>query len=264
MVEQTDKCVDGRTDGWMDGTKRGGTAWQVFPDVDVRRRQRQCGAAAVWGSACGAGSSSLRAHAQARTDAGPCVDAPCSCLPWQESTKGNPYPGQFTPRAIRTPHARSVLQVFVKHPFVTTYLVKGADLMLPGAEVAAGLPHFNAGDLVAVCARGNPAPLAVGRAGMGSADAQARAASGAKGKLVEVLQVYGDCLCECLITCGCGGVDALHVFGGSKCRTRCRYTTAVSVSVWACAVAVGWMLCALRCYMAVFLRRAAFDASKYS
>ena len=39
-------------------------------------------------------------------------------------------------------------------------------------------------------------PVAVGTAGMSSVDACAKAAQGLKGKLVEVLQVYRDCLCE--------------------------------------------------------------------
>jgi len=85
-------------------------------------------------------------------------------------------------------------QVFVKHPFVTQYLVNGADLMLPGVDVSQGLPAFQKGDLLAVCVKGNPAPLAVGTAGMSSADAVTKAAAGLKGKLVEVLQVVGDFL----------------------------------------------------------------------
>jgi translation initiation factor 2D len=108
------------------------------------------------------------------------------------SGKGDLYPTIFA--LWRWP---SMLPcVFVKHPFVTRYLVKGADLMLPGVDVTSGLPSFSKGDLLAVCVRGNPAPLAVGTAGMSSAEATAKAAQGLKGKLVEVLQAYGDCLCE--------------------------------------------------------------------
>ena len=86
----------------------------------------------------------------------------------------------------------------VKHPFVTTYLVNGADLMLPGVDIAFEFPTFQKGDLLAICVKGNEAPVAVGVAGMSSSDAVAKAAQGLKGKLVEVLQVYGDCLCEWL------------------------------------------------------------------
>ena len=48
-------------------------------------------------------------------------------------------------------------------------------------------------------------PVAVGTAGMSSADACAKAAQGLKGKLVEVLQVYRDCLCEYIVCCCWGG-----------------------------------------------------------
>ena len=39
-------------------------------------------------------------------------------------------------------------------------------------------------------------PLAVGTAGMSSMDAVSKAGQGLKGKMVEMVQVYGDCLCE--------------------------------------------------------------------
>lgn len=48
-----------------------------------------------------------------------------------------------------------------------------------------GLPSFKKGDLLAVCVHGNPAPLALGWAGMSSTDAVQRKG----GKLVEVVQV---------------------------------------------------------------------------
>ncbi len=40
--------------------------------------------------------------------------------------------------------------------------MRGADLMLPGVDVDGGLPDFQKGDLLAVCVRGNPLPVAVG------------------------------------------------------------------------------------------------------
>jgi predicted RNA-binding protein (TIGR00451 family) len=75
------------------------------------------------------------------------------------------------------------------------YLVNGADLMLPGVDTSS-LPEFSKGDLVAISVHDNPLPLAVGTAGMSSSDARSKAAQGVKGKLVAVLQGYGDCLCK--------------------------------------------------------------------
>eukprot|EP00198_Chlamydomonas_reinhardtii_P001918 XP_001691254.1 predicted protein [Chlamydomonas reinhardtii] len=91
-------------------------------------------------------------------------------------------------------------RVYVKHPAVSRYLVGGADLMLPGVAMPAeGLPAFQVGQwLLAVCSPGNPAPVAVGAAVMDSSDAAARirgqVPGGCRGKLVEVMQHYGDCL----------------------------------------------------------------------
>ncbi|GAX73699.1 hypothetical protein CEUSTIGMA_g1151.t1 [Chlamydomonas eustigma] len=105
------------------------------------------------------------------------------------SGKGDLYPTIFG--LWRYP--ATLPQVKVKHPFVTQYLVNGADLMLPGVDISC-LPEFSKGDLVSICVHGNPLPLAVGTAGMSSADARSKAVPGVKGKLVAVLQGYGDCL----------------------------------------------------------------------
>ncbi|GIM15473.1 hypothetical protein Vretimale_18249 [Volvox reticuliferus] len=88
-------------------------------------------------------------------------------------------------------------QVYVKHPAVSRYIVGGADLMLPGVLLpSGGLPYFEKEQLVAVCSPGNVAPVAVGTATMAATDAAARirgsGAAGPKGKLVELLQYYGD------------------------------------------------------------------------
>lgn len=82
--------------------------------------------------------------------------------------------------------------VFTPSP-VSRNLINGADLMLPGMRVTlhpAG--DFAEGDLVAVCAIGNPAPFAVGTAAYSTRDVARRLATGAglSGKGVEV-----SCLC---------------------------------------------------------------------
>ncbi|GLC72504.1 hypothetical protein PLESTF_001258200 [Pleodorina starrii] len=90
-------------------------------------------------------------------------------------------------------------QVYVKHPAVSRYIVGGADLMLPGVLLpSGGLAPFERDQLVAVCSPGNAAPVAVGSATMAATDAVARirgcGAAGPKGKLVELVQHYGDYL----------------------------------------------------------------------
>ncbi|KAG2496973.1 hypothetical protein HYH03_004979 [Edaphochlamys debaryana] len=108
--------------------------------------------------------------------------------------------GDYTPTIFALWRVPTLLpQVFVKHPAVSRYLVGGADLMLPGVAVPpGGLPPFPKDGLVAVCSPGNPMPLALGTAALSSTDAVARLAAagrgGGKGKLVEVLQFYGDYL----------------------------------------------------------------------
>ncbi|KAJ9522745.1 hypothetical protein QJQ45_019848 [Haematococcus lacustris] len=82
-------------------------------------------------------------------------------------------------------------QLHVKHSAVSQFLVGGADLMLPGVLIPpSGLPAFEREQLVSVSVPGNPCPLAVGQAVMSSQDALSRKA----GKLVEVVQAYGDVL----------------------------------------------------------------------
>jgi translation initiation factor 2D len=67
--------------------------------------------------------------------------------------------------------------------------------MLPGVDLPS-LPDFSHGQLLSVVVPGNPAPIAVGVAVMSSITAQGQAQG--KGKLVEVLQHYGDCLWQSL------------------------------------------------------------------
>jgi translation initiation factor 2D len=76
----------------------------------------------------------------------------------------------------------------------------GADVMLPGVDNSC-LPNFQKGDLLAVCVPGNPAPIAIGAAAMHSMAAAQQAAGQGKGKLVEVIQHYGDTLWQSMGKC---------------------------------------------------------------
>ncbi|KAF8056147.1 Eif2d [Scenedesmus sp. PABB004] len=84
--------------------------------------------------------------------------------------------------------------VLLRHHAVSRFILQGADVMLPGVEPES-LPAFAAGDLLAVAVPGNPCAIAVGVAAMAS-DAAAAAAAGAapRGRLVELVQFYGDAL----------------------------------------------------------------------
>jgi translation initiation factor 2D len=80
----------------------------------------------------------------------------------------------------------------VRHPAVTRYLCNGSDLMLPGvADAAAEGRAFREGELFAVAVPGNPKPVALGVTSLNSA---AVAVSGDKGKLLEVINCWGDAL----------------------------------------------------------------------
>lgn len=87
--------------------------------------------------------------------------------------------------------------VHVKHPYVSRYLVNGADLMIPGVSIDhPTFPRFAKDQLVAICVPGNPCPLAVGRTMMSSEELLARQGSGGvggvKGRLVSIVHCYGD------------------------------------------------------------------------
>lgn len=80
----------------------------------------------------------------------------------------------------------------LKHHAATKYLLGGADLMLPGVFVPPeGLPPFVRGQLFSVTVRGNPCPLAVGRTLLSTTDIS-RMGPNPRGKLLEVLHVFGD------------------------------------------------------------------------
>ena len=102
--------------------------------------------------------------------------------------------GDFIPTVFGLWQAPQLLpQLTLKHPAVSQYIVGGADLMLPGVDIPpSGLPLFSKGSLVSISVPGNSAPIAVGYALMNSSDVTLT--SHGKGKVVEVIQAYGDCL----------------------------------------------------------------------
>lgn len=90
-----------------------------------------------------------------------------------------------------------LLPVVIVHSPVSSYILNGADLMLPGvivqpdASLPSGstLPDFAAGALVAIRAAGNAMPFAVGITVMSSAAARG---GGMRGRGVEVLHAFRD------------------------------------------------------------------------
>jgi translation initiation factor 2D len=108
----------------------------------------------------------------------------------------------YVPTAMALWAAPGLLsRIPLKHPAVSQFIVgaahgrhgHGADVMLPGVDTEA-LPPFGKGALVAVVVPGNPAPIAVGLATLSAEDACTAGRGAGKGKLVEVLQAYGDYL----------------------------------------------------------------------
>mmetsp|Transcript_13225 Transcript_13225/g.56341 ORF Transcript_13225/g.56341 Transcript_13225/m.56341 type:complete len:335 (+) Transcript_13225:105-1109(+) len=76
--------------------------------------------------------------------------------------------------------------VVLRHCAVTRFLVRGADLMLPGVGAIPSEP-FEVGKRFAVTVPGNPKPLAIGETCVGSADVDARGlAAGQKKRFGEV------------------------------------------------------------------------------
>ena len=78
--------------------------------------------------------------------------------------------------------------VVLRHCDVTRYLVRGADLMLPGVGRIPGAQPFGVGKRFAVTVPGNPAPLAIGETCVGSDEA----ASGSAGKFLLIRSCYRD------------------------------------------------------------------------
>ena len=92
----------------------------------------------------------------------------------------------------RIPHLLRPLDV---HAPVSKFAVQGADIMWPGVIVPPGaedgVGRFQEGEKRAVRARGNPVPFAVGWLAQDSASVLA---AGGKGKIVNVVHVFGDAL----------------------------------------------------------------------
>ena len=82
--------------------------------------------------------------------------------------------------------------VVLRHCAVTRYLVRGADLMLPGVgRVPSTAVPFGVGKLFAVTVPGNPTPLAVGETCVGSAEFGEK---GSSGKFLRIRSCYRDAL----------------------------------------------------------------------
>ena len=82
--------------------------------------------------------------------------------------------------------------VVLRHCAVTRYLVRGADLMLPGVgRVPSTAVPFGVGKLFAVTVPGNPTPLAVGETCVGSAEFGEKESSG---KFLLIRSCYRDAL----------------------------------------------------------------------
>eukprot|EP00920_Eleutheroschizon_duboscqi_P042762 GHVT01101973.1.p1 GENE.GHVT01101973.1~~GHVT01101973.1.p1 ORF type:complete len:613 (+),score=96.10 GHVT01101973.1:1196-3034(+) len=87
----------------------------------------------------------------------------------------------------------TIVRSFVTHAPVSSFILKGADLMLPGVIVPKGgfQPPFNRGDKFAVRVVNNRFPLAIGSTPVSSSDI---ARMGMRGRGVDVVHYFGDYL----------------------------------------------------------------------
>lgn len=85
----------------------------------------------------------------------------------------------------------ALLPSLVVHAPVSEFVLRGADVMLPGVVFASQdeLASLRKGELRAVVARGNPMPFAVGELLVDGADVER---SGKKGRALRLLHVVGD------------------------------------------------------------------------
>lgn len=82
-----------------------------------------------------------------------------------------------------------LLRTFVIHSPVSEYVLRGADLMLPGLVSGQDFSGLQKGDKVAVCVSGNPCPFAVGICETSETDIST---GGMRGKAVSIMHTFGD------------------------------------------------------------------------
>jgi translation initiation factor 2D len=72
---------------------------------------------------------------------------------------------------------------------VSEYLMRGADLMLPGCKTNQDFSGLVKGEKVSICVDGNPSPFAVG---ISETNQDSLSLHGMKGKGVSIAHIYGD------------------------------------------------------------------------
>lgn len=99
--------------------------------------------------------------------------------------------GELCPSVYALWRAPATLPALVVHAPVSEFVLRGADVMLPGVVFAAPeeLASLRKGELRAVVARGNPMPFAVGELLVDAADVER---SGKKGRALRLLHYVGD------------------------------------------------------------------------
>ena len=98
----------------------------------------------------------------------------------------------FVPTVYTLWRYPSIVRTFVVHSPVSEYVLRGADLMLPGVvrgTVAAELSDLKKGEVVCIRVNRNPVPFAVGTA---ETSWEHIVSQGMKGRGVSVLHIFGD------------------------------------------------------------------------
>ncbi|TYZ61322.1 hypothetical protein PybrP1_010362 [[Pythium] brassicae (nom. inval.)] len=99
--------------------------------------------------------------------------------------------GELCPTVYALWRAAAVLPALVVHAPVSEFVLRGADVMLPGVVFSSmeELAALRKGELRAVVARGNPMPFAVGELLVDDADVER---NGKKGRALRLLHYVGD------------------------------------------------------------------------
>jgi predicted RNA-binding protein (TIGR00451 family) len=83
------------------------------------------------------------------------------------------------------------VRCFLIHSQVSSFILNGANLMLPGVATLNGLEDISVGEVVCIRVIDNPLPFAVGRS---ACSWEGIMTNNRKGKAVDVFHVFGDCL----------------------------------------------------------------------
>ena len=87
----------------------------------------------------------------------------------------------------------NAVRCFLIHSQVSSFVLNGANLMLPGVATLSGLEDIQVGEVMCVRVIDNPLPFAMGRSGCSW---EGIMANNRRGKAMDVFHCFGDCLSQ--------------------------------------------------------------------